>query len=341
MASKALTYERVMTAVQNNEFAPLYFLYGDESFLIDEVQREVMARALQPHERDFNLDIVYGADADVKDVLALCAGYPVMAQRRVVIVREFERLKENRLFMRYAERANPSAVVVLVCASRPNLSAHPYRALKQHAVAVEFKPLRSREMPAWVESRMRSLGYKAEPRAVHMLTEYLGTDLRTAAAEIDKLATYTGTREVITADDVVHASGQTREFSVFELQKAIGENRFADAVRIGERLLQHAANPQGEALMIVAVLTGYFSKLWRLLPCQAQRMSEGAMAAQVGVPPYYISEYVGALRRLGPSGVERAFAALVAADFELKGGSTRDAHAVMLLLLTRLVASRR
>lgn len=340
MARKALTYEKLMTAVQNGEFAPLYFLYGEETFLIDEVQREVMARALQPHERDFNLDIVYGAEADAKDVLALCSGYPVMAERRVVIVREFDRLKENRMFMTYAEHPNPSAVVLLVCASRPNLSAHPYRALKQHAAAVEFKALRPRDMPGWVEARVRSLGLKAEPRAVHMLTEFLGTDLGTAAAELEKLVTYVGVRDVITADDVVHASGQTREFSVFELQKAVGENRYPDAVRIGERLLQQAANPQGETLMIVAVLTAFYSKLWRLLPCQAQRMSEGAMAAKVGVPPYYINEYLGALRRLGSAGVEQAFGALLAADYELKGGSTRDARAVLLLLLTRLVAAR-
>lgn len=341
MGTRGHTYEQLMAAVQGRDLAPLYFLFGEETYLMDEVQDAILQNGLEVHERDFNLDVVYGSDADVQQVLGLCAGYPVMAQRRVVIVREFEKLKENRLFLAYAERPNPTATVVLVCSSRPNLSMHPYRGLKEHAVWAEFKPLRPRDMPRWIEARMKHMGRPIEPAAIHMLSEFLGTDLRTAASELDKLVTYVGERSVITADDVVRASGQTREFSVFELQKCVGEERFSDAVRIGERLLQQAANQHGEALMIVSVLTAYFIKLWKLLPCQAQRMSEREMAVQIGVPPYFIGEYVSALRRLGVGGIEKAFSALLAADYELKGGATRDARAVLLLLLTRLVSARR
>lgn len=341
MASKGLTYEQIMAAVQRNDLAPLYFLFGDESFLVDEIQAAVLENALQPHERDFNLDIVYGSDADAQQVITLCAGYPVMAQRRVVIVREFEKLKDNRLFMTYAERPNPTAIVLLLCSGRPNLATHPYRALRQHAAWAEFKPLRTKDLPRWIEARVRRAGYAIQPAALHMLGDFLGTDLRSAASEIEKLIAFAGERTQITADDVLRASGQTREFSVFELQKAVGEQRFTDAVRISERLLLQAANPTGEALMIVAILTSFYTKLWRMLPCMAERMPERAMAGHIGVNPYYIGEYVGALQRLGVGGIERAFGALLAADYELKGGAIRDSRAIMLLLLTRLITARR
>ncbi len=341
MASKALTYEQLIAAVQRNDLAPLYFLFGDETFLMDEVQAAVLKHALEPHEKDFNLDIVYGSETDANQVLGLCSQYPVMAQRRVVIVREFEKLEENQAFKSYAERPNPTTVVLLVCNARPNLSAHPYRALKQHAAWAEFKALRPQDLPRWIKSRLASVGYGIEPAALHMLGDFLNTDLRAAASELDKLITFIGDRKEITADDVVRAAGQTREFSVFELQKAVGEQRFADAVRISERLLSMAANPSGEAIMIVAILTSFYTKLWRLLPLMAERMPERAMAGQIGVPPYYIGEYVGAIRRLGGAGVERSFGALLAADYELKGGAVRDARAVLLLLLTRLVTARR
>src|SRR5690606_1694221 len=102
---------------------------------------------------------------------------PMMAERRVVIVREFDQLSENRLFSSYAERANPSAVVLLVCSGKPNFTMHPYRALREHAVTSEFKPLDARKLPGWIDARIRSLGREIEPRALQMLADSVGSDL--------------------------------------------------------------------------------------------------------------------------------------------------------------------
>lgn len=337
MSNTGLSYEQLETAFRHRNYKPLYFLFGEERFLIEELQRLLLTHALAPHERDFNLDIVYGAEAEAPAVLSLCAGYPMMAERRVVVVRDFEKLKDNQLFTAYAERPNPTAVVLLACGTKPNLSAHPYRALKQHAAWAEFKPLYENQMPGWIQKRVQAQGYRIEPEAVQMLADFVGTNLQAAVVEIDKLITYAAPRQTLTADDVVHASGQTREFNVFELQRAVGETRLADALRIADRMLQQASNARSECLMMISVLTGFFTKLWKLGVCQAKRMPEPAMAARIGVPPFFIKEYLFSLRRFGPEAIERAFAALLAADFELKGGSGRDERLVLMLALRRLV----
>ena len=337
MAKDGLTYERLDTAFRHRNFAPLYFFYGDEVFLMQELQDTLLEHALAPHERDFNYDLVYGQDAEASAVLGLCASYPMMAERRVVIVRNFEQLKGNRLFTDYAKAPNPSAVVVLACSTKPNLSTHPYRALKRHAAWAEFKTLYANQLPGWISRRIQALGYRAEPQAVQMLADYVGTNLQAAATELDKLIAFAGERRSLTADDVLHASGQTREFNVFELQKAIGEGRFHDAVRIGERLVAQAANARGEALMIVAVLTTYFTRLWKLGVLQSQGASEHEMAREAGINKYFLKEYVFSLRRFPPAALEQAFAALLAADYELKGGAQRDERLVLLLLIRRLL----
>lgn len=332
-----LSFENLDTAFRHQNFEPLYFLFGEETFLIQELQRTLLDHALAPSERDFNYDLVYGQDAEAQTVLALCASYPVMAERRLIIVRNFEQLGNNRLFKSYAEHPNPHAVVLLACNGKPNLSAHPYRALKEHAAWGHFKTLYDNQMPGWVKKRVQSLGYQIEPQAVQMLADYVGTDLRAAAGEIEKLITFSGQRKHLTADDVLRASGQTREFNVFELQGAIGEGRFRDAVRIAERLVQQASNGRGEGIRIVAILTTYFTRLQRLGVLQERGASKRDMARQVGINPYFISEYLVSLRRFPPRRLERAFSALLAADYELKGGSTRDARLILLLLLRRVL----
>ena len=332
-----LSYEQLATAFRHQNFKPLYFLFGEEGFLIDELQELLIEHALTSEQHDFNLDRVYGSEAEASQVLGLCQGYPVMAERRVVIVREFEKLENNREFKTYAKQPNPEAVVFLACTTKPNLSAHPYRALKKHAAWSHFKPLYDNEMPGWIKEHVHAQGYEIEPQAVQMLADYVGTDLQTAASEVQKLITFAGQRDTLTTDDVLAASGQTREFNVFELQSAIGEGRAVDANRIAERLLQQASNPQSEAIMIVAVLNAYFDKLWKLQVEGAGRMSNQEVARRIGVSPYFAKEYVFAARRYDRGAIEQAFAALLAADYELKGGSRRAPRLIITLLLRQLM----
>lgn len=338
MAGDNQTYEQLVTAFRHRNFKPLYFFYGNERFLTDELQAVLLEHAIAPHERDFNLDIVYGNETDASAVLGLCSSYPVMAERRLVVVRDFEKLKDNRRFKEYAERPNPTAIVALVCGTKPNLATHPYRALREHAVSMEAKSLYDNQMPGWIQKRAEASGYKISQEAVRMLSEFVGTDLRTAVEELEKLTTYTAGRQTITADDVVHASGQTREYNVFELQKALGEGRARDAFRIAERMLQQAGHANGEALKIIAVLTTYFTKLWKLTAVYG-RVPERSLAARIGVPPYFVKEYVASLKRYRLPAIEAAFSALLAADFELKGGSSRDAKLILTLMLRRVLAA--
>ncbi len=336
----SLSFEQLETAFRHRNFKPLYFLYGDETYLIDQAQKLLIEHSLAPHERDFNLDVIYGAEAEATQVLAQCASFPMMAERRVVIVRDFEKLKGNALFQHYAAAPNPQAIVLLACRTKPNLNAHPYRALKKDAAWAEFKRVRQHEVAGWVTDYLKTRGYRLTPDAAAMLADTVGTDLQTAASEADKLITYAAPRTTFTREDVLHAGGHSREFNVFELQKAVGDGAYGLSASIAEHLLQQSSNPNGEALRIVAILSVYFARLQKLAYCLQKRMPERAMASEVGVSPFFIKEYIVGARRYPQPRLDQAFAALLAADYELKGGSGRAASLIVLLLLRRLMPGR-
>ncbi|HLA63902.1 MAG TPA: DNA polymerase III subunit delta [Rhodothermales bacterium] len=329
-------FDDLATAFRHGNFRPLYFLYGEEAWFMDELQALLIEHALQPHERDFNLDLVYGHESSAPDVLARCASFPMMAERRVVVVRGFEQLADNRLFQSYAERPNPQATVLLLCNGKPNLTQHPYRALKQHAVWAEFKPLYDRQMPGWIAERLKKRGYRASGAVAQRLAERVGPHLRVAAGEIEKLIAYVGESHEITEEDVVRAAGQSREANPFELQKALGDGDDARALTIADALLGQAANRRGEALAVVAILALYVTKLWKLTGCRNGRMTEREMAGHIGVNPFFLKEYLAAIRHFPPDRLRRAFEALLAADNELKGGSERDERTVLALMLRRM-----
>jgi DNA polymerase-3 subunit delta len=330
-------YIELRTSFQRKNFAPLYLLHGEERWFIDRLQDVLLDHAVAPHERDFNFDLFYGAETDARAALNACQAFPMMAERRLVIIRDFDRMKENTLFKSLAEQPNPACVVFLVCAGKPNMSHHPYRAIKASGVVEEFKALYPNQVPRWIEALATERGFALEPKAIQMLAEYVGSSLSSVAAELDKLATYVGEREVITAEDIVQASGQTRDVNVFELQRAVGERQVDRVLHITERLLQQSSNPTGESNAIVAFLTSFFIKLWQLTGLQAGRIPEKEMASAIGVSPYFLRDYLAYLRRYDVRAIDNALSALLAADFELKGGSQRSDRLVLDLMFRKML----
>ncbi len=338
-ADTGASFDDLATAFRHGHFAPLYFFFGEEGFFVDELQALAIAHAVQPHERDFNLDVVFGPEASAQTVLAQCAQFPMMAQRRLVVVRGFEKLEDNALFKGYAEQPNPHTTVLLLCTGKPNLAQHPYRALKQHATWSEFRPLKERQLPGWAESRFKALGIAVESGAAAALTDLAGTDLRTVASEIDKLTTYVGDRKRVTRDDVLRAAGHSADQNPFALQDALAAGDVPRALAIADALLVAAGNRTSEAIKTVALLTAYVLRLWKLTGCLNQNVPEPQLSRHIGVPPFVVADYVRAAQRWGPRGLRRALDALLAADLELKGGSRRDPRAVLTLALPRVAAA--
>lgn len=338
-SSTPLTYEQLETSVRSGHVSPLYFFFGEEMYLMEEAQRMLGASVLQEHERDFNYDLVYGPESEGAPVVALCNAYPMMAERRFVVVRDFEKLKHNTLFTAYADHPNPHAVVVLVCRTKPNLTQHPYRALKDKAVTVEFKPFKAPEAVRWVVQASSQFGIKMTPEAASLLIELSGTDLQTLAAEVDKLTTRAQKSKVIGKEDVLAAGGHSREFNVFELQNAIGQRNFKDALRITDALLTHASNAAGEALKILGLVTSYFTKLLKLYYGMNHKVPQAQLARDTGIPPYFIKDYEQQLRRFSEAQLHTSLSVLLAADYELKGGSVRSPHLIMTLAIRKLLTS--
>ena len=82
-----------MRDIKSGIFSPIYILMGAESYYIDKIADCIAEHALSPDERDFNQDVVFGADVNVAQIVDMARGYPMMARRRLVMVKEAQNLK--------------------------------------------------------------------------------------------------------------------------------------------------------------------------------------------------------------------------------------------------------
>jgi DNA polymerase-3 subunit delta len=315
MAEKKAPPEVLEDDLLAGRFAPVYLFYGSESLLMEEAIQRVIDAALPESARPFNLDFLSGADDDIREILARASAFPMMTERRVVVVRDADRFGERalELLAHYIEQPSPSTVLLLA-GTKPDLRRKAFVALKKKGVSRAFDELRDYQLPEWIDQRVKKRGGTIEGEAARLLATYVGSSLRDIENELDKLFLYTGERTAITRNDVAAVVGFSREYNVFEFQNAIGRRDAGRAVEILERMLE-ANEP---IPLIISSLTNYFAKLW-LIGDQIRRGTKPPeVAALARIPPYYLKDYLQALERYSAEEIEGSFHQLALADQQFK-----------------------
>ena len=225
--------EKILADLQAQKYSPIYYLAGEEPFFIDLISNYIEQEVLREDEKAFNQQIVYGKDISVDTIIHYAREYPMMADRRVIIVKEAQDLSRTiSQLLPYVE--NPSQTTILVlCYKYGKIDGKTKLAkeLKKY-VCLESKKLYESETLKWVDSYLKGFGYSIEPVAAQLLINFLGTDLSRIANELNKLKIILPKGTKITPLHIEQNIGISKDFNVFELQNALGKKDFAKAMQI-------------------------------------------------------------------------------------------------------------
>lgn len=271
------------TALKKRAFDPVYFFFGEDDYLKDARTRELVEAAVDPATRDFNLELRRGNDLDAETLDSLLSTPPMLAERRVVVVRDVDKLKKDArtLLLRYLDRPAPDTVLVLVSAA----GAKADKPLADRSMAVEFAPLTGDRLPKWIAYHAETvLRRSITPGAVTLLVEAVGADLSQLAVELDKLASFA--TDTIDECAVAAVVGVRRGESLGALLDAVAAKDAVTALGLVAGVLQQ---PKTSAVSIVMHLT-----------TQTLAMAYGAAARTGGTPSRALfNEYMMLLKESG------------------------------------------
>lgn len=330
-SKEKINIESVLSDIRKGKFAPIYLFYGEETFFIDECVHALIENVIDPAFREFNFDLLHAGDVDGRKVLSVASSFPMMAERRLVIVKDFDKLSDKDILEAYVEKPLNSTILVLISSS-VDMRKKPYPTLKKYALCVECVQLRDYQMLPWIEKYVRNMNYAIESDAAALLQAQVGTSLQETVNELEKVFLYIGERKSISIRDVEYVVGVSREFTVFELANMIGEKNNNRAMEICERLITYGESP----VAIVAALTSHWLKLWKVHDALRQRKTENEIASSAGVYPYFLKQYIGHCRKHSMQEVENAFLILAETDLILKS-SSEDAHTALISAITRII----
>lgn len=186
--SKA-SLQTVRDAVKRSTFDPAYYIFGEDDFQKEDALKQLQTAALDPATRDFNLEARRGADLDAATLASLLSTPPMMAERRVVVIRDVTALKKDarKTLDAYLEKPASDLVVLLTAPS----DAKPDPGLSKLATPLKFDELSGDRLPKWISHLVGSVhGTSITPEAIELLISSVGSDLYQLSMEIDKLASY-------------------------------------------------------------------------------------------------------------------------------------------------------
>lgn len=337
---KPISYKEFQRTIARKQFSPVYFIYGEETFLLEEALRTLVVVALDPTLQQFNLDVFHGDEGDIQEILSRASSFPMMGERRIVIVKGIEKMKslekheskELALLVNYLKRPSPTTCFVLTT-QRPDFRKHLYETLQSSALLVECKPLSDHQLTEWIEEQALSKGKKITSGAIQRIQTYVGNSLLEIHNELEKLFIFVGEKREISEGDVDEVIGVSKQYSIFELTRALGERESGRAMEIAECMLQRGQSPS----MMIPMITRHFDILWKLHDLRRRKVAESEMASLLRLHPYYLkTEYLPQINNYSEPQIEQCFAALVEADERLKSTGD-DPKLVMTLLMYHLV----
>ena len=295
------TPEELLKAVQQRQFQPVYFLQGEEPYFIDNVADALEAAVLPESERSFNQVVLYGKDTDVAGILGQAKRFPMMSAHTVVLVKEAQAVadleSEKAWPFLEAYLKNPLASTVLVfCYKHKTLDSRKklgkLLAAAPGVALLTSKKLYDSQVPQWLTAYVRSRKQQITGGATALLAEYIGADLGRLAGEVGKLLLNVKPGQAIDEDLVQRLVGISKEYNIFELQRALVQRDVLKANRI---LTHFAANPKANPL--IPNLTLLFTFFTRLLALhQAGPNSSESEMSKLGISKFAQKEYLQALR---------------------------------------------
>jgi DNA polymerase III subunit delta len=315
------TPEQALKDIRQKKIQPLYFIHGDEPYYIEQIA-DALEKAVVPEaEKSFNQFVVFGKDLDIGAVLNYARRFPFMAERQLVLVKEAQQVagidnkEKYAILEQYAQNPLPSTVLVLCFQGNFDARKSLPKVFEKSGVLVHSKKMYDNKLPDWLAEYIRSKGSKVSPKAIQMLVEFVGNDLKRLASEVDKMLLNLTLADEISAAVVEKYVGISKEYNVFELQKALMQRDVLKANRIANYL---AANPKENPLpQVLILLYNFFSKV--LVVHSSRDKSEAGVAAALGINAFFAKDYLLAARNYSLGHIAQIISALRQADNASKG----------------------
>jgi len=312
----AISFENILLNLKNKIYSPVYFLFGEEPYFIDVISDFIEENVLSDVEKEFNQTIIYGKDIDVPTLISFARRFPMMSNYQIIIVKEAQDLNKIEELEPYILNAMESTLLVL-CYKYEKFDRRKSfcKSIEKKGILFESARIYDNKIPDWIADYVRKQNYSISTKACFLLAEFLGNDISKIVNEISKLIINIPAKQEITEEYIEKNIGISKDYNVFELQKALGKK---DVLKSNQIINYFAANPRENPLVkVIPLLFSYFSKI--LIYHHLADKSRNNVASALSINPFFVGDYQQAATNYSSSKIISIISILREYDLKAKG----------------------
>lgn len=328
-------------AIREKQYAPVYVLYGEETFLMEEFIAFVRKEIVEPAYIDFNLSDYDCTEQALPDILQDAETFPFMAEHRLVVAHnayfltgakpsgQMKHEIDPQALAGYLE--NPplfSSVIFTVASDKLDERKKIVKTLQQKAVMLSFAPLKDQDLYAWIERRAKKYNAVIARDDAAKLVARCGSELRLLDRELEKLALYVGKEAHIDEAAIERLASRTLEHDVFALVEAVVSGRLAEAFRI---LYDHMKTGE-EPIKLMALFARQIRLLLSVKMWAPRGYSQQQLASMLKVHPFAVRKAIEQARHFDERGLRKLLVLCAQEDFRMKSGQVDKQLAIELFI---------
>jgi len=347
------TFQVARREIETGKFAPLYLLFGEESYLQEELINLLKQKFLKQNP-ELSCEIIDGREQDLQLVLSRAEERAIFSERRLLIVgnppylapprkteiQKKEEVSENRqeieqagaeILAEYFKRLDSKLPDTIIIFQSPGVDRRKriFKTIDQAGTAVECAVLRGDELASWISRKAESLGKKIERSAVDRLLMSDNPSLHFFSNELDKYATYISEKEKAITDSTVDLlfAGDL-ESTVFKLTDALAEGDHDRAQAQLERLLGRREKP----LPIFFMLVRHYRLLLQACCLVEEGLPLTEITSTLAVHPFVARKLRDQATKLDRVMIEDIYIDLQKTDLQIKTGILDPVEALRLII---------
>jgi DNA polymerase-3 subunit delta len=322
MPSNIKSQSDFLHRIRNNQIAPLYLFEGTERYLRDQALAELTNLAIDQEVRDFNIASISVTQGNLDQGLALAREFPMLSPRRIVIVKGFEAISDEKqleLLKEYLRAPSETTVLLFISDgldNRRNIAT----ILRKSCEVVKFSQLDERESaPNWVRNYVAQAGSMIDPATASYLVGTIGVELSRLATELDKLPAYSGEHGEITKAEIDNLVRYSREHSNFELTDAILDGNRSRALALLDRIYSNSSeSPSSVPLLMLGAIASNYRKMLAVKELMQQNAPNTEVAKAAGMPPFAVTLFNERVRKIETGKIIAGIELIARADRALK-----------------------
>ena len=298
------TYNQIIKNLSEDKFSKIYLLMGEETFFIKKICQFFENNFIEDHNKSFNQEIFYGRDISIENVISSCKSFPMMSDKKLVIIKEAQELdifkrnndKKNELLINYLSNVNPSTTLIF-CLNNKTLDKRGklFKSFNESSCILDSSSkdnkIYDNQLPKWIESEVYKKKYSISDDALLILTENIGNNLEKIDNALNKIYSNIQSKN-ISKNDILNLVGINREYNLFEFQNSLIDR---NSLKCGKIMNYFTSNEKKFPLQqLIIYMYGFYSKL---LVVKSKNLSNpDTISSEISVHPYVARSYARAMQ---------------------------------------------